>query len=296
MLLQTEVTMDHINEYFYEKYLDDESVNSIVAIHSTDRNSPIIDGFDQLVLVISKYKKPMNYISHYIKDGVSIQERWIHAEGLERWMLNGENRSIIQWILAGEVLLDKQSYLQYLRKRLVEFPQIKRKKKLFMEFSYFLRKYLQGKEYIEKGQTLDAYNNVLEALQHWGRICILESGQHPELLVWKQLKDINPGVYKLYEELTLSLESLEQRVRLVLLACEFSVISKMEDWCAIVFDVLKSRKEPWSANELKYHPDLVVMHVELALVLKKLQTKSLVKEVLTPVDNTSSLYEIRYTC
>lgn len=288
--------MDNINVYFYEKYRNDESVNSIVSVSTSDSKSPLIDGFDQLILVISKIKKPMNYISHYIKDGVSIQERWIHTEGLERWMLNGDNRSIIQWVLAGEVLLDKQSYLQQLRKSVIEFPQIKRKKKLFMEFSFFLRKYLQGKDYIEKGQTLDAYNNVLEALQHWGRICIIESGQHPELLVWKQVKQINPGVYKLYEELTLSLESLEQRVRLVLLACEFSVISKMEACCAIVFDVLNSRKEPWSANELKYHPDLVIMHVELALVLKKLQIKSLVKEVATPIPDSPSLYEIRYTC
>lgn len=288
--------MDNINTYFYEKYIGDDSVNSVVSVTTTDRHSPLIDGFDQLVLVISKIEHPMNYISHYIKDGVSIQERWIHTEGLERWMLNGKNRSIIQWVLAGEVLFDKQSYLQRLRKRLVEFPQIKRKKKLFMEFSYFLRKYLQGKEYIEQGQTLDAYNNVLEALQHWGRICIVESGQHPELLVWKQVKQINPGVYKLYEELTLSLESLEQRVRLVLLACEFSVMSKMEECCAIVFDVLQSRKEPWSANELKYHPELVIMHVELALVLKKLQLKSLVKEVPVPIANNPSMYEIKYTC
>lgn len=286
--------METIKSYYNQRFARDDDVCSVVTISTSNQYTPIIDGFDLLVLIVSKYRKPINYISHYIKEGVRIQERWIHKDGLDRWILNGENRSIIQWILMGDILFDKKSYLADLRQCLSKFEQSMRKKKLFIEFSLFLRRYLQGRDYIEQGQTLDAYNSVLEALQHWGRICIVESGRQPEVMVWKQLKQINLGVYKLYEELTLSLETLEERVQLVLLACEFSVMSKMEQCCEILFEVLDSREEPWSANELKYHPELIDLHVELALVLNKLQSKALIEEVKVPFEDELNLFELKY--
>lgn len=289
-----EENMKIIKSYFEELYMQDDEVRSVTVIKTNDPRSPLIDGFDLLVLVITRNKQPSNYISHYIKEDARIQERWIHKEGLERWILNGENRSIIQWLLQGEILVDKDTYLEGLRHRLLEYPQVLREKKLFIEFSLFLRTYLQGKDYIQQNQTLDAYSNVLDALHHWARITIIESDHHPEVMVWKQVKKINPGVYKLYEELTLSPETLEQRVELVLLACEFSVMSKMKECCKLLFRVLDSREEPWSANELKYHPELKDLHVELALVLKKLQKKSFIKEVAVVIERDLSVLELKY--
>lgn len=293
--------MDQIKNIFKRKYIDDDEVTGVVTISSAEPFSPLIDGFDLLILVVLEHRQPFNFISHYSQDGLRIQERRIHTEGLQRWILNGENRGIVQWILSGEIILDKKDYLAGVRRDLLHFPQDMRQKKLFIEFSLFLRRYLQGKEYIQKGHTLDAYNNVLEALQHWGRICIVESGRQPEVMVWRQVKQINPGVYKLYEELTLSLESLEERVELVLLACEFSVMSKMKDCCAILFQVLQSRDKPWTANELKYHPELVDLHVELALMLKELCKREWIRKVSYPVDGfervegQTPLFETRYS-
>lgn len=275
--------MDNIKSFFKRKFMQQDEVTSVVMIGTSEKFSPLIDGFDLMFFVISEKRKPVNYISHYSQDGWCIQERWIHMEGLMSWILNGENRGIVQWLLSGELIVDKKRYLESVRKDLLHSPLEMRQKKLFIEFSLFLRRYLQGKDYIQKGHVLDAYNNVLEALQHWGRICIVESGQQPEVMVWRQLKEINLGVYKLYEELTLSLESLEERVELVLLACEFSVMSKMEDCCAILFQVLQSREQPWTANELKYHPDLIDLHVELAIMLKELCERGLIRIVMYPV-------------
>lgn len=286
--------MKTIKSYFKKRYMQDERVKSITVIHDNNQFSPLIDCFDLLVLVISEKKQPTNYISHYIKEDYRIQERWIHREGLESWILNGENRNIIQWLLQGEILIDKDTYLEGLRHRLLEFPSELREKKLFIEFSWFLRKYLQSKEYIKQGQALDAYSNILEALHHWARIVIIESGKHPEVMVLKQVRQINPGIYKLYEELTESKETMEQRVQLVLLACEFSVMSKMKECCKILFRVMDSREEPWTAKELKYHPELVDLHVELALVLKKLQKKSLIKEVAVVIEEDLSVLELKY--
>src|SRR5690606_23208325 len=139
---------------------------------------------------------------------------WISKVGIENWILTGENRNIIQWILYGEIIWDKDGYLQGIRNQLTEFPKLFREKKLFREFSLFLRRYLQAKEYSTSGHYLDAYSNVLEALHHWARIAIIEKGFQPEVMVWNQVHDINVGIYKLYEELILSDESLDKRVNL----------------------------------------------------------------------------------
>lgn len=286
--------MDTIKTYFRDQLSQDERVTSVTAVKTTYQFSPLIDGFNLLILVISNDRQPTNYISHYIKDDHRIQERWVHKEGLERWILNGENRSVIQWILQGEILVDGDGYLQTLRNRLIDFPVALREKKLFIEFSWFLRRYLQAKDYMKQDQFLDGYNNVLKSLHHWARIVIIESGHHPEVTVWNQVRKINPGIYKLYEELTLSKETLDQRVKLVLLACEFSVMSKMKECCTILFRVLDSRNEPWSAHELKYHPELVDLHVELTLVLKELQRNSLIQEVNVPTQNNIFVMELKY--
>lgn len=170
-----------------------------------------------------------------------------------------------------------------------------REHKLLIEFSKFLRRYLQSKEYILENHSLDAYNNILEALHHWARIVIIEAGIHPEVTVWRQIKSINPGVYKLYEELTMSKETIKQRVQLVLLACEFSVMSKMERCCKRVLDLLSSSTEAWSLQELQQSEVLSDIKLELPLLLNKLVKKQLAKEVIYAMDEDITLLEIRYT-
>lgn len=287
--------MDQLRLYFQQKYDDDDRVRCVSLVHFGEP-SPLLDNFDFLVLVVTERKEPYNYISHYIKEPYRIQERWMHKEGIQSWVLNGENRNIIQWILQGEILLDKDSFLRQLQSELVDFSEDLKHKKLFMEFSLFLRNYLQCKTYLTDGHNLDAYSSILKALVHWARISIIESGNHPEVTVWEQLRKINPGIYKLYEELTQSLEPLDKRVELVRLACEFSVMTKMKDCCRVLIQVLESRKAPWSAIELKEHPDLRDLHVEMTLLLKKLAKKSIVREVAVPIDEKLTLLELRYTC
>jgi hypothetical protein len=287
--------MRHIREYFAARYIGNMKVRCAALVEADRRGGQMTDAFDLLVLVITEHKEPTNYISHYIKEPYRIQERWIHKKGIEAWILNGENRNIIQWLFRGDILLDRDRYLEALRQRLHDFPSDLREKKLFMEFSYFLRKYIQSKEYSDNGHYLDAHSSILEALLHWARIVIIENGYHPEVTVWNQVRKIDPGVYKLYEELTQSNETLEQRVKLVQLACEFSVMSRMEECCRVLLRVLGSRERPWSASELKEHPELSELHVELALILKKLVGKSLIREVAVPLDDSMPLFELRYT-
>jgi hypothetical protein len=271
--------LDKLKAYFCNLYEPNPDVQSISFIHTANRFSPLIDGFDLLVFVVSKTSKRPHFTTHYIKEGVHIQERWINTEGIQDWILTGENRNIIQWILEGEVIFERHEYLTKLRQRLLDFPEDLREKKRFREFSLFLRTYLQAKEYAKAGHFLDAYSNLVEALHHWARIAIIENGYHPEVMVWKQVHDMDPDVYKLYEELITSNETLEQRVQLVLLACEFSVMSKMKRWCKLLLKIMATKRKPWTVAELKNHDALADLHVEVALVLKQLVKKALIKEV-----------------
>jgi hypothetical protein len=183
-----------------------------------------------------------------------------------------------------------------MRSRLSEYPEELRRKELIVEFDRFLKSFVQSKQYLQDGHMLDAYSNILDALRHWARIAIIEEGYHPEVLVWAQVRKINPGVYKLYEELTCNHESLQKRIQLVVLACDFSVMSKMELCCSVLLDVLRSREEAWSLQELMQIQELTDLELDLSLLLGKLVRKSLIREVVESESGRPSLLlRLKYT-
>jgi hypothetical protein len=287
--------MNAIKEQLVARLREDKAVTGLMAVDKPSQFSAVTDGFDLLLLVISNDDLKTGQQYHYIKDDCRIQERWVNPKTLDYFILHGEYRNLIYWILKGEILLDRDMYLETLRHRTLEFPLDLREHKLLIEFSKFLRRYLQTKEYILDDHLLDAYNNILEALHHWARIVIIEAGIHPEVTVWRQVRTINPGVYKLYEELTMSNETLKQRVQLVLLACEFSVMSKMERCCKMVLELLSSREQAWSLQELQQSDALSDIKLELPLLLNKLVKKLLAKEIIYTMDEEVNDLEIRYT-
>lgn len=277
------------------KFRNDPRIISVMAVDNPKQLPSLTDGFDTLLLIVTNDLRLNNHTTNYIRDDSRIQERWTDPTSIEQWIRHGVNRNILHWLLKGEILLDQNTYLEGLRHRILEFPGDLREHKLLIEFSHFLRKYLQSKEYILDDHILDAYNNILEALHHWARIVIVEDGYHPEITVWRQIRAINPGVYKLYEELTMSKETLKQRVQLVLLACEFSVMSKMEHCCEAFIQIFRDSKHPLSSDELQQHSQLVEIKSELPLLLNKLVKKGLIKEVAVIIDEQTSEIELRYT-
>ncbi|MGO4270473.1 nucleotidyltransferase-like protein [Paenibacillus sp. TAF58] len=282
-------------EQFLLKFRNDQRIISVMAVDNPKQLPSLTDGFDTLLLIVTNDLSLNNHTTNYIRDDSRIQERWVDPSSIEQWIRHGSNRNILHWLLKGEILLDQDTYLEGLRHRILEFPGDLREHKLLVEFSHFLRKYLQSKEYILDEHLLDAYNNILEALHHWARIVIIEDGYHPEITVWRQIRAINPGVYKLYEELTMSKETLKQRVQLVLLACEFSVMSKMERCCEAFIQILRENEQPLSTDELQQHSQLVELRAELPLLLNKLVKKGLIKEVAVLIDEENSEIELRYT-
>ncbi|OBZ12909.1 MULTISPECIES: nucleotidyltransferase-like protein [Bacillales] len=271
--------MEHIKAHFVDSYRDEPNVVGLAVIENPYPYNPLIDGLDSLVLVVVKDVQARKETEHVQINGKRVMIRTIDARGLDEWLAGGENRNIIEWLVRGEILLDRNGYLSSVRERLLQFPDSMREQKQFTEFAGFLRTYLQAKQDLLDGNLLDAYSHVLIALHHWAHIVLIEDGRHPELTVWKQLKRVHPGIYKLYEELTVSPETLEQRVQLVMLGCEFSVMNKMKACCSLLIEILGSREEPWSIAELQSHSLINVLHVDLSLVLQKLVQREYIREV-----------------
>ncbi|MNZ99439.1 hypothetical protein D3C78_1187640 [compost metagenome] len=287
--------MEHIKAHFTNRYRTEQGILGLAVVEKHYPYNPTIEGLDLLVLVIAEGEFASNRTEHVRIGQKRILIRTIDPGSLNEWVSSGENRNIIEWLVRGEILLDRDGYLQNIRERLLQFPDSMREQKQFTEFAGFLRTYLQAKQDLTDGNLLDAYSNVLTALHHWAHIVLIEEGRHPELTVWKQMKHVHPGIYKLYEELTVSPETLEQRVQLVMLGCEFSVMNKMRTSCSLLLKILASREEPWSIADLQAHPMINILHVDLSLILQKLVMREYIREVAVMYDESDSgALDLRY--
>lgn len=267
-----------------------------VAIPNGTGDTVLSEGNGLLLVLVMEDGASDGSINHYIQDGLRIQERRISRSSMEDRLRAREDRTFIQWMIQGEIWVDPQAYLERVRAELLDYPAVAKEQKLLAEFAMFLKRYLQCKEFLHADQILDAYSSVLRAIHHWARIVVLEAGAHPESTVWQQVRRYNTGVYKLYEELTASPETLKQRVELVLLGCEFSVMSKMESCCSLLIRILEDSEEPLGVEELVQHPYLQgPISANLPLLLNKLSRKALIKEVAVATDAELFALEVKYT-
>ncbi|MDB4867238.1 MAG: hypothetical protein JWR03_1571 [Cohnella sp.] len=286
--------LDSKEWYYRDWFAKEEGLIGLMLVTDPYSYQPHIEGMDRLLLVVREQVCLDQETEHWLRDQVRIQVRRVKPATLERWVASGE-RSVVQWLVQGEVLSDPTGYLQELRCRLQEWPPLLREQKLLCEFSGFIRTYMLAKQDLKNGQVLDSYSNVLASLQYWAHIALIEEGLHPELTVWGQLRKVNPGIYKLYEELTTSTDTLEKRAQLVLLACEFSVLTKMRSSCALLIRLLASRDKPWTVAELQQEPHLLGLPLDLSLLLQKLAKRGCIRELATPVRGHGTMKrELRY--
>lgn len=255
----------------------------------------LLHDFELLVILLCSSNEVSMRTEHCIRGNLQYQILYVTTEDLGLWVAKGEHKEIIQCFLEGEIIWDGQGRVANLRSQIMELEQTLQEQSMFREFSRFLRRYLEAKSCSEDGYYMDAYRSVLDALYHYACIELIEQRIQPSQYVWDQISHKGSVVYKLYEELTESQETLEQRVKLALLACDFSVMSKMASSCKFLLNILSSRHEPWSIQELCMHPDLVHVREELPMLLRKLVYRSLVRE--TPSGhqgNGSTVRQIRY--
>ncbi|WP_157274351.1 nucleotidyltransferase-like protein [Paenibacillus fonticola] len=283
--------------------MDEESTGrqAIGAIgyrfNSGELLSPLFYDFELAVIAVYEGIDDAEIeIEHCTNGDTHYELLYIGKKDLKRWVMTGQNREIVQCFLHGEIIWDVEGKLARLRNELIKSGDGLREQRKLKEFADFLNLYIEAKYYTQEHDYLDAYYCVLQALRHHARIELIEQGISPKRSVWEQVRPLNSVVYKLYDELTESKETLEQRVQLAMLACEFTIMSKMAECCSVLLRILSSRKEAWSIQELAALPELFEVREEMPMILRKLVHHSLAKEVINePKDSSGAGREIKYS-
>ncbi|WHY78801.1 nucleotidyltransferase-like protein [Neobacillus sp. WH10] len=270
--------MEDILRPIYQERASQLNTLGVLLVEKRQKSSHITDSFDVILLIIVKESDQPIFIKHYTYNNKKAAMHIIAETQLQEWLLLGTNRKIFEWIHEAKILFDRNEYVANLKIELREFPFNGRKIKMGLEFAKLIRRYVDGKALFEGKQFLDAYNHVVHSLHHLARLAVIENGLHPELTVWHQVKQIEPEIFKLYEELVNSEETLEKRLELLFLASEFMIHSRTNIGAAHLMDVL-SRKEYWLFNEIMNEIELIPYSVDLSVLLEYLNEKHLLDVV-----------------
>jgi Nucleotidyltransferase-like/Helix-turn-helix domain len=271
--------MEDILRPIYQERASSKSTLGILLIEKKSNVSTETDTFDYILFIIVDEAEDPVYLKHYTYKNKKAALHVVKEVQLKEWILLGTNRKVVEWIQDGKILFDRNDYLNDLKTELRDFPFNGRKLKMGIEFAKLIRRYMDGKAFFETNHYLDAYNHVVHSLHHLARLEVIKQGFYPEVTVWNQVKHIEPEIYKLYEELVNSTETLEKRLELLFLASEFLIYSRTNSGSQHLIEIIETKQKPWSIAELIDHPELAYYSVDLSLLLEYLIDKNLIKIV-----------------
>lgn len=264
---------------YYNNSVDEKALGAIAYCNRVKSfHGSLVHDFEINVVAVYEGDVLEPSVQHCYFRGERCQLLSISLKELERGLMEGCDDVLLKCLLEGNIIKDSDGRLAQMRSHFLRFSGSLREEKLFKAFARFMQKYVDAKTHMKHQHVLDAYQSILGGLHHWAEVELIERGIHPETAVWEQVVGLNTPVRKLYEELTESTETLGQRIELVLLACEFYESSKMADCSAVLLRILRSRRQPWTIQELLQHTLLGQVQAELPLILRKLVGRSLVKE------------------
>ncbi|MEJ8548240.1 nucleotidyltransferase-like protein [Brevibacillus borstelensis] len=223
-----------------------------------------------------------------------ILEQKVSAWELEKGLVQGLDENLVTWLQRGEILWDKDDFICRLRQRLNRLPESLQKRMLCKEYSRLLHAFQETRDYLQEGMILDAYHALLKALYVWAKWIVFRAGEQPESAIWTQVKNLDPSVYKLYEELTLNHEELEKRIELILLPMDFFLSSRLKESVRYLIEVMETRPAPWKLHELAEHASLDHSGIELPLLIEKMVQRALVYETICTNTDDQQSREIGY--
>jgi len=283
--------MEQILRPIYQERASQESTLGVIVVEKREKVSPITDTFDTILLIITKENETSVFTKHYTYLDKKAAMHIITQRQLHKWLLLGTNRKIVDWLFHGKIIYDRNEFMEKLKRELKDYPFYGRKIKMGMEFAKLIRRYLEGKVFFEEKNYLDAYHHIVESLHHLARLAVLENGLPPEVTVWTQVKQMEPAIYKLYEELVTSDESIEKRLELLFLASEFYIHSRTNDGAQHIQEIMAG-KEQWTIQELHEQEELRNYSSDLEVFIEYLVDKELifVKSINTKSDGIFHRY------
>lgn len=273
--------MEQLLRPLYQERASEESTLGVILIEKQDKVSPLTDTFDSILLIIAKESTPAVFTKHYTYSGKKTAMHTITEQQLRKWLLLGTNRKVVDWLVHGRIVYDRNEFVSSLRTELRDFPFYGRKTKMGIEFARLIRRYLEGREFFEQKNYLDAYHHVVDSLHHLARLAVIENGLPPEVTIWTQVKQMEPEIYKLYEELITSDEPIDKRLELLFLASEFLIHSRTKDGARHIQEVMLS-KDRWTIQELHEQEELRNYSSDLEVFVEFLIDKELIEVVSIP--------------
>lgn len=271
--------MEAILRPIYQERASSKSTLSILLIEKRGITGPNTDTFDYVLFVIVSEAEDSFFVKHYTYQHMKAALHIVEEKQLRDWLLLGTNRKVVDWVQNGKILFDRNEYAQNLKEEIRDFPISGRKLKMGIEFSKLIRRYMDGKKLFENEHYLDAYNNVAHALHHLARLEVIDKGFFPEVTVWNQVKQIEPEIYKLYNELVNSEESLKARLELLFLASEFQIYSRTGIGSQHLLEIMSTRDELWTIFDLMDHPEVKYYAVDLTVLLEYLIGKKVISTI-----------------
>ena len=189
--------MEDVLRPIYQERASNKDTLGILLIEKKKSESPVTDNLDAILFIVTKTTETSLFIKQYEYENERAALYMASEQQMSEWIMNGTNRRIIDWILNGKVLFDRNEYMENLKKRLIDFPREDRTKRIGVEFAKLIRRFKEGKDFYASNHYLDAFNHVIHALHHLARLSVLENGFHPEVTVWNQVKKIEPEIHRL---------------------------------------------------------------------------------------------------
>lgn len=261
----------------YQKYASQDGTLAIVVIEKANVPLTVTDGFDVIILLVKHDMTHSWDIHHYMIENQSISFHSLTIEKIYHTLMIGNHRRLFDWIVNGEIVFDRNESLRKIKERIDTFPEGDRQKKLTIQFSKLLRRFEEGKTFFREGHFFDSYNHMMHALHHLARLSVVNQGIYSEFVVWEQVKKIDPPIYKLYQELFYSNESVEKRIELLLLATELAIQSKIEIGTQHFFQVFRKMNQPLTMTELMQIEEFSTYQVDLELLVRHLVEKRKLK-------------------
>lgn len=271
--------MENFLRSLYQERASQPSTLGILFIEKKDHPYCLTDTFDGIFLIITNERETDFFSKHYMYDNQKISLHIVSDKKLERWIVTGTNPQIVSWLHEGKIIFDRNDYIHQLIRNIKDFPFHERKLRIGLEFAKLIKRYNEGKTLFEENEYLDAYNQVIKSLHHLGRLALIEKGYYPEIIVWNQVRHIDPEVYKIYEELVNSEEPLHKRLELLLLAIEFFIHSRTEIGISHILEVME-KKERWTIQEICEHPEMKLYETDIFILIEYLIDKHFLNVVL----------------
>lgn len=268
----------------YQERTSDPETLGVILVEKRKKGDPVTDTFDAILLIITMDEKVPIFTKHYTSKSGKAAMHVISKSQLRKWALVGSKRKVIDWIYYGKVLFDRNEFVETLKKEILAYPSNQRNIKMGLELSKLVRAYIEGKTFFEQENYLDAYFHVVKSLHYLARLAVVEKGYHPEVTVWSQIKKIDPSIYKLYEELVMSEESIEKRLELLFLASEFFLHNRTANGAQHILGVI-SRKGKWEIQELHEYEELQLYSTELEVYIEYLIEKGFITVVQSESKN-----------